>query len=142
MIVVDASVAVKWLVPEPGEYAARQLLIDGGQLFAPSLIRIEVTAAILRLYREDRLAEEQARRVCGEWSGIMSSGGIGLIPDEELYAVALEIGFESRHAFQDCLYLAAGKTMKAEVVTADRSLHERGSKAGGRVRLLDMTPHG
>ena len=69
---------------------------------------------------------------------MLSSGVVQLIADDELFPTAVEVGFKSRHALQDCLYLAAGKLMKAEVVTADRTLHERGNKIVGRIRLLDM----
>lgn len=138
MIVVDASVAVKWFIPEPGSQAAHQLLVAPRGLIAPALIRIEVTAAILRLYREDRLPEASARAACGEWSEMLLGGVVRLIADDELYPVALEMGFKTRHALQDCLYLAAGKAMDAEVVTADRTLHERGNRIVDRVSLLQV----
>jgi len=48
MIVVDASVAVKWFFPEAGTAEAQQVLASGDRLAAPALIRVEVAAAIAR----------------------------------------------------------------------------------------------
>lgn len=136
MIVVDASVAVKWLIPETGEEAAKQLLADRQSLVAPALIRLEVTAAVLRAFRENRLGQADARAVIGEWHQMLQDGIVHLIPDDELYPSAVEIGFKSRHALQDCLYLATALTMKAQLITADRTMVERGSKSVGPVTLL------
>ena len=47
MIVVDANVAVKWYVPEPGCDDAKLLLMSNEAIVAPALIRLEVLAAIL-----------------------------------------------------------------------------------------------
>jgi predicted nucleic acid-binding protein len=46
MIVVDASVAVKWFIPEAGEEAAAKLLGGKKRLIAPALIRLEVTGTL------------------------------------------------------------------------------------------------
>jgi len=137
MIVVDASVAVKWLIPEAGEEAAKILLTDRRQLVAPSLIRIEVTAAVLRAFRENRLPEQRARGAISEWQKILDDGILHLLPDDELYASAVNIGFKSRHALQDCLYLAAAVAMEANLITADHSMYERGGKSVAGVTLLN-----
>ena len=46
MIVVDASVAVKWVTGEQGRDAANALLESGEQIAGPFLLRTEVVAAI------------------------------------------------------------------------------------------------
>jgi predicted nucleic acid-binding protein len=48
MIVVDASVAAKWFLPEKGSSAALALQEGPSQLAAPDLIRMEVAAAITK----------------------------------------------------------------------------------------------
>ena len=62
MIVVDASVAVKWFIPEAGEEDAAQLLGGKKHLIAPAVIRLEVTGAIIRRYREGHLSEQKGER--------------------------------------------------------------------------------
>ena len=137
MIVVDASVAVKWLIPERGEAAAMELLVQPLPLIAPSLIRVEVTAALLRAFREDRFTQEEARDAINRWGRILEDGIVQLISDHELHSSAVDIGFKSRHAFQDCLYLAAAHAMKAKLITADRPLFERGARIIAGMTFLD-----
>ena len=52
MIVIDASVAAKWYLPEKGSDAAVELQEGPDQLFAPDLIRMEVAGSITRRVRE------------------------------------------------------------------------------------------
>lgn len=137
MIVVDASVAVKWLIPERGEAAAMELLLQPLPLIAPSLIRIEVTAALLRAFREERFTLEEARDAVSRWRQMLDEGIVQLMSDRDLYGSAVDIGFKSRHAFQDCLYLAAAHATKAKLITADRTLFERGGKIVAGVTFLD-----
>jgi predicted nucleic acid-binding protein len=137
MIVVDASVAVKWLIPEAGEDAAQRLLADRQHLLAPSLIRIEVAAALLRSFREGRLPEARAKGAISAWQQMLDDAIVHLVPDDELFAAAIDIGFASRHALQDCLYLAAARTTKAKLITADRNMFERGGKSVPGVMLLE-----
>ena len=45
-LVVDASVAVKWFLPEADTPSAERLLAFAGPLHAPDLLRIEVASAV------------------------------------------------------------------------------------------------
>jgi len=138
MIIVDASVAVKWYVPEPGEEAAKNLLADPRhELLAPALIRIEVIAAILKAYREARVPEMRAKAAIAEWQQTLDDGIVHLVPDEEVLGVAVDISFQSQHPLQDCLYLAVARTMKAELITADDKMFKRGGKAIAGVKFLE-----
>ena len=136
MRVVDASVAVKWFLTEPDNEAAMRIIEDNGVLTAPSIIRLEVLGAISRHFREGRLAEPKARDACDAWMGMIQAGHLRLIPTNELIEDALRLSFACRHAVVDCLYLAAAKQLKVELVTADRTLLERAAKGKARVVLL------
>jgi len=140
LIVVDASVAVKWILPEQDEQPARQLFLDGARFVAPATVRIEVAGAVLRRFREEKLPEAQAKSACDTWKEMIADGLIHLLPIEDLFDVALALAFKTKHALPDCLYLAAGKRLDAHVVTADRTLYERGKKIHGKMRLLDAQP--
>lgn len=135
MTVVDASVAVKWLWPEPGEAEARQILDGGTKLFAPALIRIEVAGAILRRYRQKSITEGEAHSACGLWGRIIGGGILQLIPNDELFDTALALAFLTQHALADCLYVAAGKELDLPVLTADQILHQRCNRFG-KIELL------
>jgi predicted nucleic acid-binding protein len=141
MIVVDASVAVKWLIPEDGNEQARALLRGSEPLVAPSLIRLEVAGAVLRRYRESEIPEEEARAACGFWARLLHMERPRLVPVEEIYDDALDMAFAARHGLGDCLYLAAARRLDARVVTADRKLFERGKRAYERIDLLGHGTH-
>ena len=51
MVVVDASCAVAWFVPEAGSDAAESLLAPGLFLVAPDLLVVETMNALLRKQR-------------------------------------------------------------------------------------------
>jgi predicted nucleic acid-binding protein len=136
MIVVDASVAVKWFIPEPGEEAAAKLLGGGNRLMAPALIRLEVSGAIIRRYREGHLLEKRAREGVQAWQAMLEHGVVRLVPDADLFPEAVQMAFLARHAISDCLYLATAKKLEVPVLTADKPMQERGSRAYPQITLL------
>ena len=83
MKVVDASVAVKWLVPEAGSLTAQALLAGLEKLAAPALIRVEVAAAVTRKVRLNELTEAEARTACELWSSALVRGVVTLSRDED-----------------------------------------------------------
>jgi predicted nucleic acid-binding protein len=139
MIVVDASVAVKWFIPEPGEEAAAKLLNGKEGLIAPSLIRLEVTGAIIRRYREGHLTEKKAREGAFAWEAMLEHRVVRLVPDTELFPEAVQMAFLARHTLADCLYLAMAKKLALPVITADRPMQERGARAYENIMLLEGT---
>ena len=58
-LVVDASVAVKWVVAEEGSDAAERLLANGEDLYAPRLMASEIANA---LWRKARMGEIERGR--------------------------------------------------------------------------------
>ena len=58
-LVVDASVAVKWLVTEPDSDIARELAAGGDDLHAPRLMTSEIANT---LWRKTRSGRDHARR--------------------------------------------------------------------------------
>lgn len=136
MIVVDASVAVKWFLPEPGADAAQQLLQGSEKLVSPALIRIEVFAAFTRKVRLNELPIEDGRRACDLWSRALATGAVTLFPDERYLPGAIELALKIRHPLQDCLYLAVAEHNAAPLVTADPKFAERACRSYAGVRLL------
>ena len=136
MIVVDASIAAKWYLNEPGSEEASALLMSASILIAPALVRIEVNGAILRRYRQGLLSLERAKEACDLWDADLAGGALRLLPDEALIPPARAIAFQIRHAIQDCLYLAAAvESGSASLVTADPTFHARALPAFPFVRL-------
>ena len=137
MIVVDASIAAKWYLNEFGSEEAAHVLTSGAILLAPALIRIEVTGAIVRRFREGKLSLSRAREACALWEDDLAAGAIRLISDDTLLGRARELALQIRHAIQDCLYLSAAvEANGARLVTADPTFHTRASAVFPVVDLL------
>ena len=136
MIVVDASVAVKWLLPEPGDAAAQELLASEERLVAPSLIRTEVAAALARRARFREIEPRDAETAIGLWLQTLRDGVIGLVADEADLATALRLAMELSHPLQDCLYLALAERLGAPLVTADKKFVAKARASHALVRLL------
>jgi predicted nucleic acid-binding protein len=139
MIVVDASVAVKWFLPEPGEEAAGRLLSGHEQLLAPTLIHMEVSGAIIRRFRQGDLTEQRAREATQAWESMLRRRVLHLIPDNEVFDEAIEMAFLARHTLADCLYLAVAKRLDAPIITADGPMRDRGQRAYDKIALLEGT---
>ena len=136
MIIVDASVAVKWVLREPGSPAALSLLTTGDLVLAPELLRLEGAGAITRAFRVGRLQREDADRAPEHWFGTLAGGTVELVPDRRDLPRAAELSCELRHPLPDCLYLALAERLAAELLTADTAFARRAPAAYPRVRLF------
>ena len=60
MIVLDASVTVKWFASEPGSTEARSLVHSDEELVAPELTQVEVASALVKKAMRQQLNLEHA----------------------------------------------------------------------------------
>lgn len=134
--VIDASVAAKVVLVEAQSEEALRLIEGPSTLIAPAIIRLEVTGAVLRQFRTGRLSEPKAKAACGAWERMLSESLLRTIPVDEVFDLAVRLAFEIRHPLPDCLYLAAAKALKAKLITADKTLFERGRTAHPQIVLL------
>lgn len=120
-LVVDASVAVKWLLIEPGRPEARRLLDQGQRLIAPELIVAEVVNVAWKRLIAGTIDRLQAAEIPGELPRLFAE----LCPIAPLAARALAIAEALGHPAYDCFYLALAETRNATLVTADRRFAQR-----------------
>ena len=120
--VVDASVAAKWhLRCEDNAEKALQLLDDltlgTTVLFAPQLIRYEVSAAIANAARgpSPRMQPAVARRAIEAFLAV----DVRTREDDDLLLDAQTIVQRHGCAFSDALYLALAERLSLPVLTAD-----------------------
>jgi predicted nucleic acid-binding protein len=135
MIIIDASVAVKWVVSESGSTEAAALL-DQGRLGAPTLWLSEASNALWAKVMRQQLTPEEARGQAAELADapLVPIALPGLLP------VAMRLALELEHPIYDCFYLSAAIQKDTYVVTADRRFFEKamGQPAvADRVKLLD-----
>jgi predicted nucleic acid-binding protein len=123
VIVVDASVAVKWYLPEEGTTQALALLRNPEQLIAPSIIKMEVSAAITRRIRDQEkpITAAEAKDHCEEWFADLSQDAVRLVPEDEILLCGIALSGKLKHPLQDCLYLAVAEMRQLPFVTADQA---------------------
>ncbi len=126
-LVVDASVCLKWHVPEAGSEAARAILHGGASLVAPEILVAEVANA---LWQKARRTDLTAARCLEIVDSVAVNAPIRFTPSVRLAPGALEIALAQTHPVYDCLYLALAGTLGVPLVTADQRLHAavRGSR--------------
>jgi predicted nucleic acid-binding protein len=117
-LVVDASVAIKWVVPEPGSEEADLLLAGDHALEAPDLLASEAANTLWKKTARGELSPRHAR----EALDVLLHGGLTWHPTSPLLPRALELARLSRHPVYDCVYLALAESVDGAVVTADESL--------------------
>lgn len=117
-LVVDASVAVKWFLPEEGREAAAELLSTGHRLIAPDLLWIEVASVFWKLARRQTLTHAEAEQMLRDASAFP----VEIHPSAELLPDALGIANKTDRTVYDCLYIALASREKSLAVTADERL--------------------
>ncbi len=116
-IVVDASVAIKWVVPEPDSGAAIAL-IGQYRLSAPQLIYAECANILWKLARRGELSVEEVSRA----SMLVDDFAVHTVSMRELVPLALDLSVRLDHAVYDCFYLAMALLQDCPMVTADMTL--------------------
>lgn len=124
-IVVDASVAAKWFLVEQDSIPAAALLTGDHDLGGPSLLAVEIAAAISRRFRQGGIDEADARRKLEHARRFIAAPSIHLVSDTHLLARASEMSIQIRHPLQDCLYIACAEHLNGDFVTADETLLSR-----------------
>ena len=120
-LVVDASVAAKWFLVEPGDREALALLDGPDRLIAPELVVAEVMNVVWKRLIAGTIDRLQATEIPGELPRLFAE----LCPIAPLAARALAIAEALRHPAYDCFYLALAEARSAGLVTADRRFAQR-----------------
>ena len=118
-LVVDASVAVKWFLPEQHDSIARRLLAQDYERVAPELVVTEVSHVFTKRHRRDEMTAETAR------VSIQTLAGLVLIVETASLALeALNLAIAHQRSAYDALYAALALRERCQLVTADRRLYE------------------
>lgn len=115
-LVVDASVAVKWVLAEDDSDAAHRVVESGEALHAPRLLAAEVANAIWSRVRRGELERGQAV----ELVATVPDMPLQWHPDEAVCVDAVRLALAYDRAVYDCVYLALARRINVRLVTADR----------------------
>lgn len=136
-LVVDASVVMKWLLPEVHSGAARRVLAADHALLAPDLLWAELGNALWKRVRSGEIAAEDARDLLRDFQRFQ----VVTTPIMPLIDAALEIATHLDRTVYDSLYLALALARRCQIVTADRHFYNtltRGPLASTLVWVEDV----
>jgi len=137
-LVIDASIAIKWVIEEEGTPQALALRRKA-RLLAPELLVAECANILWKKARRNELSREEALLA----ARLLQTAAIELVPTRSLLAAATRIAIELDHPAYDCLYLALAIENDCRFVTADerflRKLGGRRSRFRAKAVLLTET---
>ncbi len=125
--VVDASVAVKWVVEEPFTENALRVLTPSDAIHAPELLHVETDNYLTRQVRSGKLEDSEA----DEHRRQIRSAPVRVHPYATVEDSAFNISTLLRHSIYDCIYLALALGIDGQMVTADRRFYDLASPGFG-----------
>lgn len=117
VLVVDASVAIKWVIPEVDSGLA-EALVGQYQLVAPQLIYAECANILWKMMRRGELSKQEMLRA----SMVVDDFAIQTVSMRELVPLAMDLSVRLDHAAYDCFYLALALLQECRLITADAKL--------------------
>jgi predicted nucleic acid-binding protein len=135
--VLDASVAIKWVLPEPDTAKAILLRDDFRvgihELIAPDTILVVVAYALTRAERRGLIRPGEASLKLVD----VLTTTPNLHFHRPLLPRAIDISSQAQIGVYDCLYLALAEQERCQLITADRRLTTHGFP---QVVLLSRIP--
>ncbi len=115
VFVVDVSVAIKWMLPEPLSAEAARLQSPTHQLHAPSFFEIELANVLWKKIRQAVVTRAQADAFLSQLPGLP----LARHADTSLITAAFDIANRTARTVYDCMYLALAVRVGGQMVTAD-----------------------
>jgi len=140
-MIVDASVAAKWFLPNEtldseATLVRDEALGDRVRLTAPAIVWPEVAHAIVGAVRMKRVDPAAAREISARFPRLRRLVDLAEVDPEEAVRRALRVGVGAN----DAQYLILSARLGQTLLTADRGLLERGAASGyDGVWLGDVT---
>ena len=116
-LVIDASIAIKWVVEEDGTELALALR-QHARLVAPDLIIPECSNILWKKVQRKELSKDEALIA----ARLLQSAEMELVPARALMESATRLAIELDHPAYDCIYLALAVEIGCRFVTADERL--------------------
>lgn len=118
VLVVDASVVIKWFVPEIHGEAARRLLTGDHQYLAPDLLFPEVGNVLWKKVGRGQLTARDARRLADDFTKV----AVESVSSRALLGDAMAVATATGLTVYDATYLALAVRLDTVLVTADERL--------------------
>lgn len=115
IFVVDASVGLKWLLPEVFQTEAQRLQHPTCQLHVPTLFDVEIANVLWKRVRRGDLTRPDAEEVLAR----LPMFPLTRHAEAPLLAAAFDLANQTQRTVYDCLYLALAIQLSGRMVTAD-----------------------
>ena len=116
--VVDASVAIKWVVDEQDTDRARSL--SGTRFHAPDLLLVECANVLWKKVIRGELSRDGAVNR----THLLAKAPVTVHSSAQFIIPALELSLKLRYPAYDCVYLALARRNGIPLVTADAKFAE------------------
>ena len=136
IVVVDASVAAMWFLPEPDSESAALLLDAKCELIAPDLMRLEVANALLKATRRGAIDSMDAAAALAR----LSAPSVRFERAGPYAEPAFEVAERHGGSVYDATYVALAKAFGAVVATNDMELAKTARSAEVQAWHLSEPP--
>lgn len=127
-LVVDASIAIKWVVEEEGTSNALAIRRQA-KLLAPELLVAECANILWKKVQRRELLQDEANLA----ARLLQASEVELVTSRTLLEPSTRLAIEIDHPAYDCVYLSLAIQQDCPFVTADtRLLRKLGEACGGR----------
>jgi predicted nucleic acid-binding protein len=120
VFVVDASLVIKWFVPEIYAEAARRWLDTSHDYVAPDLLFSEAGNVLWKKVRRKELDENEARQLVD-----LAQVAVETVATRSLLQDALALALTVGITVYDAMYLTLAVRLETEVITGDDRLVEK-----------------
>jgi predicted nucleic acid-binding protein len=121
LFVVDASLVIKWFVPEIHFEAARRWLGASHDYVAPDLLFSEAGNAIWKKVRRKELHPDEGRQLVVDLAHV----AVEAIATRSLFQDATALALMAGVTVYDAMYLTLAVRLEAELITGDDRLAEK-----------------
>jgi len=117
-LIVDASVGIKWFIPEVLTAEALSLRSGTFDLHVPAFFDIEITNILWKKTLQGLVSRSQAELLVSQLSALPLTRHA----DSPQLSAAYDLAERTKRTVYDCLYLAHALQLGATMVTADERL--------------------
>ena len=132
-LVIDASVAIKWVVEETGTLDA--LALRRYRLSAPDLLIPECANILWKKVRRQEISQEEALLA----ARLLERADVDLMPMRRLLEPVIQLAAVLDHPAYDCIYLSLAESTGCSFVTADTRFCAKVQSHTHPDQVLDLT---
>lgn len=136
IVVVDASVAAMWFLPERHSHNAALLFAPEYELLAPDLVHLEVASALLKAVRREEMTTTEGEEVLST----LLPAAVRTLRSADKVSAAFDIARRHGGSLYDAIYMAVARELDAPIVTNDARLAEIARMANVQASMIAAGP--